>query len=187
MSDDLLFAKINHGFDHLDADGDGLLTERDHVLMGHSVARSLGHQEGSEAEAVIVRAYLTVWHDLHLAGKPTGTEAITREQFVASTGALADDPVAAREIFGALAGSFLAVADADHSGTVDAGEFFVFQRGHFAGLSRDDADEAFRHLDLDGDGTLSADEFTSAIIEYWTSRDPEAPGNWWTGKPPHAL
>ena len=42
-------------------------------------------------------------------------------------------------------------------------------------------------LDLDGDGTLSADEFTNAIIEYWTSRDPEAPGNWWTGKPPHAL
>ncbi|MFJ1931448.1 EF-hand domain-containing protein [Kitasatospora sp. NPDC088160] len=187
MSDDLLTAKINHGFDHLDADGDGLLTERDHVLMGIAVARSLGHQEGSEAEAVIVRAYLTVWHDLHLAHLPAGTEAITREQFVRSTGALSDDPEAARTSFGALADAFLAVADTDRSGTVDAGEFFVFQRGHFAGLSRDDADEAFRHLDRDGDGTLSAAEFTSAIIEFWTSRDPDAPGNWWTGKPPHTL
>lgn len=187
MSEDLLIAKINHGFDHLDADGDGLLTERDHVLMGLSVARSLGHQEGSEAEAVIVRAYLTTWHDLHLARLPAGTEAITRQQFVTSTSSLADDPEAARDILGALAEAFLAVADADRSGTVDAGEFFVFQRGHFAGLSRDDADEAFRHLDTDGDGVLSAAEFTSAIIEYWTSRDPDAPGNWWTGKPPYAF
>ncbi|MFE4970510.1 EF-hand domain-containing protein [Kitasatospora sp. NPDC056651] len=187
MSDDLLIAKINHGFDHLDADGDGLLTERDHVLMGQSVARSLGHQEGSEPEAVIVRAYLTLWHDLHLAWLPADTEAITREQFVASTGSLSDDPEAARDVLGALAEAFLAVADADRSGTVDAGEFFVFQRGHFAGLSRDDADEAFRHLDADGDGVLSAREFTDAIIEYWTSRDPEAPGSWWTGKPPHTF
>lgn len=187
MSDDLLIAKINHGFDHLDADGDGLLTERDHVLMGLSVARSLGHQEGSEAEAVIVRAYLTTWHDLHLAQLPAGTEAITRQQFVASTGSLADDPEAAQNILGALAHAFLAVADADRSGTVDAGEFFVFQRGHFAGLSRDDSDEAFRHLDTDGDGVLSAAEFTSAIVEFWTSRAPDAPGNWWTGKPPYAF
>lgn len=187
MSDDLLIAKINHGFQYLDADGDGLITERDHVLMGHSVARSLGHQEGSEAEAVIVRAYLTIWHDLHLAHLPAGTEAITREQFVRSTSSLADDPQAARAILGALAEAFLTVADADRSGTVDAGEFFVFQRGHFVGLSRDDADEAFRRLDRDGDGALSAEEFTTAIVEFWTSRDPEAPGNWWTGTPPHAL
>ncbi|MCG6496146.1 EF-hand domain-containing protein [Kitasatospora sp. A2-31] len=184
MSDDLLMAKIHHGFDHLDADGDGLLTERDHVLMGHSVARSLGHPEGSEAEAWIVRAYLTIWHDLHLAHLPADTQAITREQFVASTRSLADDPEAAQASLGALAGAFLAVADTGKSGTVDAGEFFVFQRGHFAGLSRDDADEAFRRLDRDGDGRLSAAEFTSAIIEFWTSRDPDAPGNWWTGRPP---
>ncbi|MGA5821930.1 EF-hand domain-containing protein [Kitasatospora sp. NPDC094028] len=187
MSDDLLIAKINHGFDHLDADGDGLLTERDHVLMGLSVARSLGHREGSEAEAVIVRAYLTVWHDLHLAHLPAGTQAITREQFLRSTGSLADDPEAARACYGALAAAFLDVADADRSGTIDAGEFFVFQRGHFAGLSRDDADEAFRRLDRDGDGMLSAAEFTDAIVEFWTSRAPEAPGNWWTGKAPEAF
>ncbi|MEU6236298.1 EF-hand domain-containing protein [Kitasatospora sp. NPDC047058] len=132
MSDDLPIAKIDHGFDRLDAYGDKLLTERDHVLMGHAVARSPGHAEGSPAEA------------------------------------------------------FLAVADVDGSGTVDAGEFFVFQRGHFAGLSRDDANEAFRRLDRDGGGRLSAAEFVSGVIEFWTSRDPEAPGNWWAGKPPFA-
>ncbi|MFE9423182.1 EF-hand domain-containing protein [Kitasatospora sp. NPDC006697] len=182
MSDELLLAKIGHGFEHLDADGDGLLTERDHIAMGESVARSLGHPLGSEPAERIIAAYLAVWHGLHLAALPAGTTGITREQFTASTAGLADDPVAARQVLGALAGAFLSVADTDGSGAVDPEEFYVFQRGHFPGLTREAADAAFGRLDRNGDGLLSGDEFHGAILEYWTSRDPAAPGNWWTGR-----
>ncbi|QKW23849.1 EF-hand domain-containing protein [Kitasatospora sp. NA04385] len=183
MSDDLLIAKISHGFDHLDADGDGRLTEQDHVLMGRSVARSLGHPAGSAPEERIVGAYVAIWRELHLPHLPAGAEAIDRAQFLASTASLADDPGAAVATLGALARAFLAVADTDGNGEVDADEFFAFQRGHFPQLRRADADTAFAHLDRNGDGALSAEEFESAIIEYWTSRDPAAPGNWWTGSP----
>lgn len=183
MSDDLLIAKISHGFDHLDADGDGRLTERDHVLMGQSVARSLGHPDGSVEEQRIVDAYVAIWRDLHLPHLPAGAKAVHRAEFIESTRSLADDPKTAEATLGALARAFLAVADADGNGRVDADEFFLFQRGHFPQLRRSDADTAFAHLDRDGDGTLSAEEFVTAILEYWTSRDPDAPGNWWTGSP----
>ncbi len=43
--------------------------------------------------------------------------------------------------------------------------------------------EAFSHLDGDGDGLLSAEEFTRAVIEFWSSTDPNAPGNWLMGRP----
>jgi hypothetical protein len=158
------------------------LTERDHVLMGESVARSLGHKVGSPAETRIVAAYTRIWRELHLPHLLAGAEAIGRAEFVASTSSLADDPVAARAVLGALAEAFLEVADTDGSGTVDRAEFFTFQRGHFPALDRADADTAFDHLDRDGDGQLSAGEFIAAIIEYWTSRNPAAPGNWWTGR-----
>ncbi|MFF4340886.1 EF-hand domain-containing protein [Kitasatospora sp. NPDC001540] len=183
MSDDLLIAKISHGFDHLDADGDGRLTEHDHVLMGQSVARALGHPAGSAEEQRIVGAYVAIWRELHLPYLPAGAQEMGRAEFLASTASLADDPEAAEATLGALARAFLAVADADGNGRVDADEFFAFQRGHFPQLRRSEADTAFAHLDRDGDGELSAAEFERAIVEYWTSRDPAAPGNWWAGSP----
>ncbi|SES16712.1 Ca2+-binding protein, EF-hand superfamily [Lentzea xinjiangensis] len=180
---DLLAAKINHGFDHLDVDGDGRLTEQDHVLMGRRAAEALGHAPGSAGERRIQNAYVRIWRDLHQPHIPGGGEAITREQFLASTGSLADDPQAARDTVGALAEAFLSVADVDADGGVSPAEFLVFQHGHFPGLTEAESAEAFRHLDTDGDGHLSAEEFIQACVDFWSSTDPDAPGNWWAGRP----
>ena len=84
---------------------------------------------------------------------------------------------------GAAAEVFLAIADTDHDGQLNPTEFLAFQRGHFPGLTEADANEAFAHLDTDGDGLLSAEEFIQATIEFWSSTDPDAPGNWWMGPP----
>ncbi|QNP66649.1 EF-hand domain-containing protein [Streptomyces genisteinicus] len=183
MSHDLLLAKIAYGFEQLDADGDGRLTENDHLLMGRASARALGHAEDSPEEQRLVAAYVAIWRDLHLPALPTGASSLSRADFIASTAALADDPAAARATVGALAKAFLALADTDGDGRIDPDEFFAFQRGHFPGLDRAASDLAFGHLDQDGDGVLSAEEFVTATIEYWSSRDPEAPGNWWAGNP----
>ncbi|MFE1268783.1 EF-hand domain-containing protein [Streptomyces sp. NPDC058758] len=185
MGTDLLITKISHGFDHLDVDGDGRLTERDHVLCGRRVAASLGHAEGSEGERKIVDAYRGIWRNLHLPHLPEGSTAISKKEFVASTAGLAGDPDAAAATVGAPARVFLEVADTDRDGRVSPAEFLVFQRGHFPGLTEAEADEAFAHLDTDGDGSLSAEEFVRAITEFWSSTDPAAPGNWWMGRPDH--
>jgi hypothetical protein len=44
------------------------------------------------------------------------------------------------------------------------------------------AQTAFPHLDLDGDGLLSRDEFVQLTEEYYTSDDPDAVGGWLYGK-----
>ncbi|RLK61893.1 EF-hand domain-containing protein [Actinokineospora cianjurensis] len=180
---ELLTTKIGRGFDHLDADGDGVLDERDHVLMGERVAEALGHVPGSPGERRIVDTYLRIWREVHLPHVPDGETGIARASFITSTGALTGDPETARATLGALAEAFLDLADVDADGTVSPREFLAFQRGHFPNLSAADAAAAFAHLDTDGDGTLSTGEFINATIEYWTSPDPDAPGNWWLGDP----
>lgn len=180
---ELLLDKIGRGFDHLDADGDGLLDEQDHIRMGERVAAALGHVPGSPAEQRIVDVYVRVWRDVHLPHLPAGTTAISRDEFISATRDLADDPVAADATLGALAREFLAIADVDTDGRVTPAEFLAFQRGHFPGLREEDAATAFAHLDTDGDGHLSPEEFIRATIGYWTSTDPGSPANWWIGRP----
>ncbi|OLR93371.1 EF-hand domain-containing protein [Actinokineospora bangkokensis] len=180
---ELLTRKINRGFDHLDADGDGVLGEQDHVLMGQRVARALGHAEGSAQEGRIVDGYLRIWREVHLPHVPEGSSGIAKEAFVEATASLADDPGTARAALGGLALAFLEVADVDQDGRISPQEFLAYQRGHFPGLTEADAATAFSHLDVDGDGHLSPDEFVNATVDYWTSSDPDAPGNWWMGDP----
>jgi Ca2+-binding EF-hand superfamily protein len=182
---DFLTAKIRYGFDHLDADGDGRLTEHDHVLMGRRAAAALGHSPDTPAEQQIIDAYVRIWRELHLPHLPEGDTAIAREQFVESTRTLAGDPAAAQATVGALAEAFLDIADTDQDGQIGPNEYLAFQRGHFPDFTEEQAEEAFTHLDADHDGRLSAEEFIQAVVQYWSSTDPEAPGNWWMGDPAH--
>ena len=183
VDQDFLTAKIEQGFDQLDVNGNGVLTEDDHIEMGRRVAESLGHAEDSPEAGRIIDAYTTIWREVHLPFVPAGGSGIPREQFVASTRALAGNPEVARAALGGIAETYLRIADLDRDGRISPAEFLAFQRGHFPELTEESAAEAFGHLDTDGDGTLSPAEFTDAVIEFWTSADPEAPGNWWMGRP----
>jgi hypothetical protein len=153
-----LITKISHGLDHLDADGDGQLTEHDHVLMGQRVAASLGHASESPAEQQIIDVYLRIWRELHLPHIPGGGTAISQEQFLTSAHMLAGNSAAAQATVGAVAEAFLAIADIDHDGQVGPAELLAFQRGHFPNLTETDA--------VDGDDLLSTKELTRAVIEF---------------------
>ncbi|SEE23379.1 EF-hand domain-containing protein [Streptomyces sp. TLI_105] len=183
VNQDFLTAKIEQGFDQLDVNGNGVLTEDDHVEMGRRVASFLGHAEDSPEAERIIGAYTAIWREVHLPFLPADSQGIPKDQFVASTRTLAQNPQAARAVLGRIAEIYLQIADIDQDGRISPAEFLLFQRGHFPELTEESAAEAFSHLDTDGDGMLSPAEFTNAIIEFWTSPDPDATGNWWMGRP----
>ncbi|HEU5332342.1 MAG TPA: hypothetical protein VFU73_06260 [Actinocrinis sp.] len=179
----MLTAKIEYGFDQLAARSGGVLDGPSHVAMGRRAAAAIGYSLGSPDEGRMIEAYLNVWTAVHLPHVPPGARGLTKKEFVESNLALSDDPVAREATLGRLAETFFELADADQDGMVNGAEFWAFQHGHFPDLGRADLAEAFAHLDEDEDGFLSREQFISGIVEYWTSRDPAAPGNWWLGRP----
>lgn len=184
MPTDILTAKIEYGFDQLTTRSGGVLDGPSHVAMGRRTAAAIGFGLGSADEARMIEAYLNVWREAHLPYLPAGSRGLTKEEFVRSNIALADgDPATREATLGALAETFFTLADTDQDGQVGREDFWAFQHGHFPEVTRPALDEAFDHLDADRDGYLSRKQFTSAIVEYWTSSDPDAPGNWWLGRP----
>lgn len=180
---DFVTAKIIKGFDHLDRDGDGVLSEADHRLMGQSVARGLGYGAGSAEEQAVVATYLQIWRELHLPMDTDGDGRISREEFVASTSSLIGDRERSDVFLGGLADRIMDVADRDGDGEIGVEAYTAFVRGHAPDLSQEAVHEAFGHLDRDGDGRITRAELRNAVIEYFTSADPAAPGNWYFGDP----
>jgi hypothetical protein len=179
----MLIAKIEYGFDQLTARSGGVLDGPSHVAMGRRTAAAIGHALGSADEARMIEAYINIWRQVHVPHLPAGSRGLTKEEFVRSNLALAEDPPARLATLGALAETYFALADGDGDGLVGREGFWAFQHGHFPELTRADLSEAFDHLDADGDGYLSRAQFVDSIVEYWTSSDPDATGNWWLGRP----
>ncbi|MDT0268677.1 EF-hand domain-containing protein [Streptomyces sp. DSM 44915] len=181
---EFVIAKIGAGFDGLDRDGNGVLTEADHVLMGRGVAQGLGHPAGSAEEQAVIDAYLRIWRELHLPMDTDGDGRISRAEFTAATAALAHDAERADTVLGGLADRIADLADRDGDGALDLAEYTAFVRGQAPGLAPEEVAEAFGHLDRDGDGRLTRAELRAAVVEYFTSPDPTAPGSWYFGSPP---
>jgi hypothetical protein len=71
----------------------------------------------------------------------------------------------------------------DHLRLDSPTQFRALQRGRFPAPADTDLNKVFAHPDVNGDDQLSAEEFIRAIIEFWTSSDPDAPGDWCMGHP----
>ena len=66
-------------------------------------------------------------------------------------------------------------ADHDRKGVLDSAGYTRLAAAY--GASAGQAARAFARLDLDRNGVLDAAELTAAITQFFTSPDPDAPGN----------
>ncbi|WP_067829220.1 EF-hand domain-containing protein [Actinomadura kijaniata] len=157
---DLRTSKLDNLFRLLDTDHDGQVCRADFEHAADRVARRCG--AGDEAHARL-RA-----HHAELAASLCPPGPVGRERF---------HPPRAPSSPGltSLAGAIVAACDSDGDGELGSGEFRAFLQGW--GLSEQDADMAFRHLDVDFSGAISAMELAEAFEEFLTSDDPHVPGN----------
>jgi Ca2+-binding EF-hand superfamily protein len=172
--------KIRAGFAHLDADGDGFLTEDDHILMGQRSAAALGAPAGSRTEKFMIDSYLRIWRTVHQGYAIEGK--ISVEEFLTSMLALQANPAVLTDVSNAL----FSIADRSGNARIDLGEYLAFLQGQAPNLPEAEGIEAFSHLDRDSDGYLTREELSQAVVEYWTSENLHATGNWLLGHIPVA-
>lgn len=161
-----------------DLSRDGEFKCEDLETFGKAVAAELGVEAGSERYAQIVGAYRGYWDAFGAPADLNGNGSVTLEEFLTNVSNLLALPDA-KAMMTLFNQGFFDVIDLDGSGTISLKEFTTFLKP--AGISAEQAQEAFRHLDRDGGGFITKDEFAENTWEYWTSEDPAARGNWMYG------
>ncbi|MGW0392911.1 EF-hand domain-containing protein [Streptomyces sp. NPDC003042] len=174
MTNDLLRRKFEHRFRYLDANGDGYLERDDFKALAGRLIDAAGESVDSPKAKAAHQAGENYWTGIaELAGTASGGR-ISADQFINALLAARDDERIAGIVRPAVA-AHVALADSNDDGVVDISEFKALQCA--LGVSAQEAEEAFRVLDRNGDGSLSVEEWLAAAMEFYTSTDTTAPGN----------
>jgi len=79
----------------------------------------------------------------------------------------------------AIADALMSALDTNQDGVLESQEYV--QMYSALGIPPEHSSDAFRRLDRDNDGTISHEEFRTAICEFYLSDDEDASGNWLIG------
>ena len=168
-------AMLERRFAVIDTDGNGVWQRADGQLLTRRLCQSFGYAPDSAAGRAVAAAQRALFDTMLPQMDANGDSAISREEFVAAAGPDIGDGPSFEAAVRAVARTLLQVADADGNGVLDAGEYIRLAAVY--GARPAEARRAFGRLDQDRNGALDAAELTTAISQFFASRDPRARGN----------
>ncbi|MCK2220587.1 EF-hand domain-containing protein [Actinomadura sp. ATCC 31491] len=179
MAIDLLNHKLDRAFDHIDANGNGVVERADLLGLGARILVGFGESPTSVTGASLVESFDGIWATLARTLERDGDSGIARPDFrTAMTAAFVTgghyDPV-----FRPATVAVAELCDGDRDGEISPGEFRTMLSAF--GVAYDDVDEAFDRLDRAGRGRLTVAGLVAAAADFYRSADPNAPGNWLFG------
>ncbi len=176
MLSDLLRQKLTHYFDVLDFNSNGVL-ERDDFI---GVADNLGILWGLDIDTPkldkLKRAFDKQW--VAIKNAVQAQNSITLDQWLD----YADSHIVSSkkpDIVLQWTYNVISFFDTDKDGFISMMEYVDFFVGYHIEVRY--SAKSFRHLDLNSDGLISKEELAKAITQFFTSDDPDSPGNWLFG------
>ncbi|TDV44275.1 EF-hand domain-containing protein [Actinophytocola oryzae] len=178
MTSALKHQKFSIVFDWFDLDEDGSLTQDDLEATAHVFAQ-VARADDQVAITAIHDAFGLLWQLLLEHGDTGGDGRISRDEFVTVMRVNVTTPEYFEDAIMAIADAVMRALDTNKDGILDFDEYVRMYEA--LGVSPDHSREAFRRLDLDGDGVISHPEFRQAVSDFYLSEDPDAPGNYLLG------
>ncbi|GAU71069.1 hypothetical protein SSP35_26_00410 [Streptomyces sp. NBRC 110611] len=174
--DALLNQKIDVCFGHIDADRNGTVDREDLFTLGARLLAEFGESATSPKGTLLMNGMVTFWTAIASAADADGDGRLTPEEYrTGMKGAFITSAEGFSQAFRPMLEAVCKLLDTDGDGEVDEKEFQAWQR--VFRTAEEDRAAAFQALDADGSGKLSVGELLDAMHQYYTSTDPNAPGN----------
>ncbi|MFE4361283.1 EF-hand domain-containing protein [Kitasatospora xanthocidica] len=170
--------KFNTLFDWFDLNGDGQLSQEDLRGTADVFARTATRDDQATIRA-LHDAFARWWDLLLEHGDTDGDGQVSRQEFLTVMKADVTTPAHFEGTVLAIADALLNAYDTNGDGVLSKEEYVHMYEQ--LGVPRVHSEQAFPRLDRDGNGVISLDEFREAIIEFYLSDDPAAPGNFLLG------
>ena len=159
-------ARIKQRFEMWDVNGNGRIERSDYEAEANRIIEAFGETPQSAKGRVLLDAYLGMFD--HLATKagvgPNG--ALTEQQFteVVESQMFEQGDAGFARVLRPTVSAMVGLADTDGDGQVNPAEFKNWLMA--IGVNSVDADDAFRKLDVNGNGELSVDELVNAVRDF---------------------
>ena len=181
MLTDFQKKKLGRLFTVLDADHNNQLERADYTAIVSNLAAMHSWQPGSTEYTQLEELYYSIWDSLKALADQNNDGSVSQEEFFDFHAQMLSTPELFKQITLGTVDLLFQAFDRDNSGTLSRDDF----RDFFAAYRITDpgaADEAFKRLDVSGDGQISKSEAVQRVHEYYFSSDPAAGGNWLFGR-----
>jgi TerC family integral membrane protein len=168
-------AVLSRRFAVLDANRDGTWQLADYERQARELCDACGHALDSPPARAVAAGQRALFSALLTHMDANGDQQISPDEFAAAVGRPVEDRPRFDAAVAAAARSLIQAADHDRKGVLDPPGYARLTAAY--GASAEQAARAFARLDLDRNGVLDAAELTAAITQFFTSPDPDAPGN----------
>ncbi|NP_001037080.1 juvenile hormone diol kinase [Bombyx mori] len=172
--------KLLHVFTvFFDSDKSGVVEKQDFELAAQNIAKLRGWAPGSPAYDILQESMIAIWLGLQKQADADGDGKVTQDEWLALWDEYAKDPAAAKDWQNLLCKSIFQIQDSSNDGSVDVNEYVTVHESF--GLNKEESTEAFKKL-AKGKDSISWADFQELWKEYFSSDDPDVPGNYIFGR-----
>ncbi|XP_046969671.1 calexcitin-2-like [Vanessa cardui] len=180
MVSDFRKKKLLHVFNSFfDRNASGSIDKKDFDLAIENITKLRGWPAGDAKYKEVQTALLKIWEGLQGRADADNDGQVSTDEWISMWDEYAKNPASPLEWQNLYCKFIFQLEDASGDGAIDGEEFSSVYASF--GLNKDDALAAFRSMSK-GKANVSWTEFQDLWKEYFTTEDPNAPGNFIFGK-----
>ncbi|XP_013148139.1 PREDICTED: calexcitin-2-like [Papilio polytes] len=179
MVSDFRRKKLMFMFKFLDKDGSGTIEKKDFLLAAEHAAKQRGWAEGSDLYKECFDTVEMVWDALEKVGDANSDGQVSADEWVTMWDTISKS-AADRDWLNKYCKFVFKMQDLNGDGFIDSDDFVAASTK--SGNTKENALEAFQKLSQ-GKSQITLTDFQKLWDEYFITEDPNAPGNFISGRP----